>query len=116
MRGFVANTDYDWFTYLRAMEPPVEEVNFWRPGSESTFKVLQPGEPFFFKLKAPRNVIAGFGFFAHFSSLPVSMTWESTGTLMGRGRASTCGSVSWRSAPASTWTSIARRTSGSAAS
>jgi len=83
MRGFVANTDYDWFTWLRAMVPPVEEVNFWRPGSESTFKALQPGEPFLFKLKAPRNVIAGFGFFAHFSSLPVSMAWEVYGNANG---------------------------------
>jgi putative restriction endonuclease len=65
------------------MEPPVEEVNFWRPGSESSFKALQPGEPFFFKLKAPRNVIAGFGFFAHFSLLPVSMAWEVYGNANG---------------------------------
>jgi hypothetical protein len=28
MRGYVANTDYDWFTVLRAIEPPVDEVNF----------------------------------------------------------------------------------------
>lgn len=77
MRGFVANTDYELFTFLRRIEPPVEEVNFWRPGSESkSFKVLERGEPFFFKLKQPHNAIAGFGFFAHFSYLPVSKAWD----------------------------------------
>lgn len=76
MRGYVANTDYDWFTFLRAIEPPIDEVNFWRPGSESSFRAVAPGEPFFFRLKAPHNAIAGFGHFAHFSLLPVSMAWE----------------------------------------
>src|SRR4051812_9553761 len=76
MRGFVANTDYDWFTYLRAIEPPIDEVNFWKPGSGTNFSALVPGEPLFFKLKAPRNAIAGFGYFAHFSRLPVSMVWQ----------------------------------------
>ena len=83
MRGFVANTDFEQFTLLRGIEPPVDEVNFWRPGSESTFKALQPGEPFFFKLKAPRNAIGGFGFFAHYSKLPVSMAWEIYGIANG---------------------------------
>jgi len=76
MRGFVANTDYDWFTFLRAIEPPVDEVNFWRPGSEASFKALQPGEPLFFRLKSPHNAIGGFAYFAHFSPLPVSVAWE----------------------------------------
>jgi HNH endonuclease len=76
MRGFVANTDYDWFTFLRSIEPPIDEVNFWKPGSETSFKALTPGEPFFFRLKSPRNAIAGFGYFAHFSFLPVSMAWD----------------------------------------
>jgi len=76
MRGYVANTDYDWFTFLRAIEPPIDEVNFWRPGSETSFRAVDAGEPLFFKLKAPRNAIAGFGYFVHFSILPVSMAWE----------------------------------------
>lgn len=86
MRGFVANTDYDWFTFLRAVVPPVAEVNFWKPGSDTSFKVLQPGEPIFFKLKAPHNAIGGFGYFAHFSKLPVSMAWQVYGE--GNGMAS----------------------------
>lgn len=45
MHGFVANTDYDWFTYLRAIEPPIDEVDFWKPGSGTNFSALQPGEP-----------------------------------------------------------------------
>ena len=69
MRGFVANTDYDWFTFLRAIEPPIDEVNFWKPGSETAFKALMPGEPVFFKLKAPHNAIAGLGSFALYSRL-----------------------------------------------
>ncbi|MDP9193495.1 MAG: HNH endonuclease [Acidobacteriota bacterium] len=83
MRGFVANTDYDWFTYLRAIEPPIDEVNFWKPGSGTNFSALQPGEPLFFKLKAPHNAIAGFGYFAHFSRLPVSMVWQVYGEANG---------------------------------
>src|SRR5437867_5389511 len=76
MRGFLGNTDHDWFTFLRAIEPPVDEVNFWRPGSEAAFRALQPGEPFFFRLKSPHNAIGGFGYFAHFSVLPASVAWE----------------------------------------
>lgn len=76
MRGFVANTDYDWFMFLQSIEPPIDEVNFWKPGSDTSFKALELGEPLFFKLKAPHNAIGGFGFFAHYSSLPVSMAWD----------------------------------------
>jgi putative restriction endonuclease len=76
MRGFIANTDWDWFRFLRAARPPVREVNFWKPGAQAAFKALQPGEPILFKLKAPRNAIAGFSYFAHYSTLPVSMAWE----------------------------------------
>ena len=83
MRGYVANTDYDWLTYLRSIEPPIDEVNFWKPGSGTNFHALEPGEPLFFKLKAPYNAIAGFGYFAHFSRLPVSMVWQVYGEANG---------------------------------
>lgn len=83
MRGFVANTDYEWFTYLRSIEPPIDEVNFWKPGSGTNFGALVPGEPLFFKLKAPHTAIAGFGYFAHFSRLPVSMVWQVYGDANG---------------------------------
>ena len=84
MRGFIGNTDYDWFTFLRAIEPPIDEVNFWRPG-EASFKVLQPGEPFLFHLKSPRNAIGGFGTFVHFSRLPSSVAWDVYGPANGAG-------------------------------
>lgn len=82
MKGYVANTDYDWFRFLRATEPPVDEINFWRPG-ETSFAALQPGEPLFFKLKSPHNAIAGLGFFAHYSRLPLSIVWDVYGEANG---------------------------------
>jgi putative restriction endonuclease len=51
MRGFVAATDHGWYQFLLA-RPEITEVNFWRPGGAS-FTAVQPGEPFFFKLKSP---------------------------------------------------------------
>lgn len=83
MRGFVASTDYDWFRFLRSIEPPIDEVNFWKPGAETAFRVLKPGEPLFFKLKSPHNAIGGFGYFAHYSTLPVSIAWAIYGTANG---------------------------------
>ena len=63
---------------------PVDEVNFWKPGSDAkSFRVLDSGEPFFFKLKSPHNAIAGFGYFAHFSQLPASIAWEVYGQANG---------------------------------
>ncbi|MDI6691800.1 MAG: HNH endonuclease [Anaerosomatales bacterium] len=78
MRGFVANTDYDWFCLLaqRSKMSPLEEVNFWRPSDRDSFKALTPGEPFFFRLKRPYNAIAGFGWFARFTVLPVWLAWD----------------------------------------
>jgi hypothetical protein len=58
MRFFVGVTDYDWFL-LHASRSSAEEVNFWKPSSGVPFKALQTGEPFLFKLHAPRNFIAG---------------------------------------------------------
>jgi putative restriction endonuclease len=83
MRGFVANTDYDWFTYLQSLVPPVDEVNFWKPGSRVRLAGLDPGEPLFFKLKAPYNEIAGFGHFSYFSILPTHTAWDIYGVANG---------------------------------
>lgn len=76
MKAYVAVTDQDWFEFL-SVRPDLDEVNFWtpRPGRGS-FRAINRGELFLFKLKAPRNVIAGGGFFEHFSRLPVSVAWE----------------------------------------
>jgi putative restriction endonuclease len=78
MNLYVGITDYDWFS-LHASKPRVEEVNFWRPSSQATFKALQWGEPFLFKLHAPRNFIVGGGFFTKFLLLPVSLAWDAFG-------------------------------------
>lgn len=82
MKLFVGVTDGDWFEHLRAIRG-LDEVNFWQPSGSSTFRALRPGEPFLFKLHSPRNVIAGGGFFQHFSLAPVSLAWESFGTKNG---------------------------------
>lgn len=78
MNFFVAVTDYDWFM-LHASKPRVEEVNFWRPSSTSSFKALHTGEMLLFKLHSPRNFIVGGGFFTRFVQLPISLAWEAFG-------------------------------------
>jgi putative restriction endonuclease len=57
-------------------------VNFWRPGG-GTFAAVAPGEPFFFKLKAPHDAIGGFGQFARFARLPLWMAWDVFGQANG---------------------------------
>ena len=78
MRFFVAVTDYDWFK-LHASKPLVEEVNFWRPSPEASFKALDVGEMLLFKLHSPRNFIVGGGFLARFVQLPMSLAWDAFG-------------------------------------
>jgi hypothetical protein len=70
----IAVTDGDWFEMLRG-QPNLSEVNFWAP-SAASFRALQPGEMFLFKLHAPRNVIVGGGIFAYANTLPCSLAWE----------------------------------------
>ena len=77
VRLVVAVTDGDWFDHLRA-RPHLTEVNFWSP-SDRTFRALEPGELFLFKLHAPRNFIIGGGWFAHSTILPCSLAWEAFG-------------------------------------
>jgi putative restriction endonuclease len=74
VRLIVAVTDGDWFNQLR-QQPNLTEVNFWSP-SDSSFRALQPGELFLFKLHSPNNFIVGGGVFAHASSMPCSLAWE----------------------------------------
>ena len=75
MRGFIGVTDDQWFAFLSSLDS-IEEVNFWQPSGRRQFKALRPGEPFFFKLHAPRHYIVGGGFFAHSSLIPVSLAWD----------------------------------------
>ena len=74
MEGWVAVTHSDWFDFL-AQQRTREEVNFWSPSDYYAFHGT-PGAPFFFKLKAPRNAIGGFGYVASFSRLPEWLAWE----------------------------------------
>jgi len=77
--GFVANTDFDWYRFLlgRSGGPaPLDEVNFWQPGGGHGFHAIPPGSPFFFKLKKPHYKVAGFGFLARTSRVPLSLAWE----------------------------------------
>ena len=80
MKFYIGVTDNDWFDFLRQRKP--DEVNFWRPGSQ-TFGVLAEGEPFLFKLHSPQNHIVGGGFFFRYTRLPLSMTWKVFGDKNG---------------------------------
>jgi|tagenome__1003787_1003787.scaffolds.fasta_scaffold20911211_3 putative restriction endonuclease len=81
VRLIVAVTDGDWFDQLR-QQPNLSEVNFWSP-SDSSFRALQPGELFLFKLHSPNNFIVGGGVFAHANSMPCSLAWEAFGEANG---------------------------------
>lgn len=70
----MAVTDKNWYEHLVRLTP--EEVNFWQPSGSRTFRVLQPGEPFLFKLHSPENFIVGGGFFVRYSTLPASLAWD----------------------------------------
>ena len=61
-KGYIALTDPDWYRYL-STRPHLDEVNFWQPHGDHAFRVVKPGETFFFKLRAPARDIAAFGFF-----------------------------------------------------
>lgn len=59
MNAWVAVTDLDWFDFLSQQEN-VDEVNFWQPNPwKGEVRVMRRGELMLFKLKSPRNVIAG---------------------------------------------------------
>jgi len=74
MRFYLGVTDFDWYNFLSKREN--EDINFWQPGGNSTFKVLSPGAPFLFKLKSPYNAVAGVGFFSSHSILPLDVAWD----------------------------------------
>lgn len=74
MKLYIGVTDNNWYDYLARHQP--DEVNFWQPGGKQAFKVLEPSGMFLFKLHSPLDFIAGGGFFAGHSFLPVSLAWE----------------------------------------
>ncbi|MGI8782847.1 MAG: HNH endonuclease [Acidobacteriota bacterium] len=75
MRGYVGNTDFDWYQFLKS-QSDLDEVNFWQPSGRHQFQAVPAGAPFFFRLKKPYYAIAGFGFFARGSILPAWLAWE----------------------------------------
>jgi putative restriction endonuclease len=80
MKFYVAVTDHEWFNYLRDL-PNVDEVNFWQPSPGPTFKALEKGDIFLFKLHRSsrtnhRDLIASGGLFAFYPVLPISLAWE----------------------------------------
>ena len=81
-KGYIALTDPEWYRFL-AIQPRVDEVNFWRPHGELRFGALKRGELFFFKLRAPHKAIAGFGFFERFESMPAWLAWDCFGSMNG---------------------------------
>ena len=78
---YVANTDNNWFDFLRARQP-WEEVNFWKP-SQQIFKAIDEGGLFVFRLKAPRNVIGGYGILVSSINAPIKLAWDSLGEANG---------------------------------
>jgi len=78
----VAVTDRDWFDHLR-LRPDLDEVNFWSP-SPASFRALQEGELYLFKLHAPDDYIVGGGVFSYaMESMPLSLAWETFGEANG---------------------------------
>jgi putative restriction endonuclease len=68
---YVGVTDLTWCRFLAA-RPQVTEVIFWQPSGGREFRVLAPGEPFFFKTHYPHNKVVGGGFFSDSARLRVS--------------------------------------------
>ena len=82
MKFWVGLTDWDWYEYLSA-QPGLDEVNFWQPGARRPVR-LDVGAPLLFKLHARQGGwIAGGGYFAHFTTLPATVAWETFGTSNG---------------------------------
>ena len=80
--GYVGVTDNSWYRFLAA-RPGMTEVNFWQPSGGREFRVLAPGEPFFFKTHYPHNRLVGGGFFSDSARLRVSEAWELFGEANG---------------------------------
>lgn len=75
MKLFVGVTNNEWFQFLSERKP--DEVNFWRPRSQTDFKALQSGDVFLFKLHSPLDYIAGGGIFVRHTLLPMPLAWQS---------------------------------------
>jgi putative restriction endonuclease len=81
MNFWLGVTDNRWFDFVS--ERGFDEVNFWQPSARDPFTNLPAGTPFFFKLKRPNNHIVGGGFFSHYTTLPLSLAWDTFGERNG---------------------------------
>ena len=81
MKYYLGATDWRWYNFLSSRAP--EDVNFWRPGGQTAFRALCPGDAFLFKLKKPHHAIGGVGFFTAQSQLPLSLAWDTFQTRNG---------------------------------
>lgn len=79
---YVAITDWEWFDFLSRSQG-IDEANFWQPNPSSAFRALKSGEPFLFKLHSPNNFIVGGGYFVYWTTLPVSLAWQTFGAKNG---------------------------------
>jgi putative restriction endonuclease len=80
---YVGITDYDWFKSLK--QANCDEINFWKPGGKTNFKVLNEGDLFLFKLHSPQDYVVGGGFYLNYSILPSSLAWKAFGIANGAG-------------------------------
>ncbi len=78
---YVANTDNAWFDFLKSRSP-LEDVNFWKP-SPQTFRAINEGQLFVFRLKSPRDQIGGYGVLASSINVPIQLAWDSLGERNG---------------------------------
>lgn len=74
MTFYLGVTDNKWFNFLSHQNR--DDINFWQPGGSQSFKAIEQGAPFLFKLKSPINAIGGIGFFSSHTFLPISIAWE----------------------------------------
>lgn len=82
MKVYVYPTDPDWYSFL-SRQPHLDEVNFWRPGGQQRFSQLDPGDLLLFRLRSPKNAIAGGGTYTHFSFAPLAQVWDAFGIKNG---------------------------------
>lgn len=82
MKFYIGVTDRNWFKYLSSIKP--DEVNFWKLGGKS-FKAINTGDLFLFKLKYPENCIVGGGYFLKDVRLPITFAWKALKDKNGAG-------------------------------
>lgn len=78
---YIGNTDHDWFDFCKS-QSQLEEVNFWQPSAKK-FRIVDEGSIFFFRRKAPINMIGGFGILAASENASIGLLWDDLGRSNG---------------------------------